>query len=119
MNRKITIYKDDTFRGTRQFLCEGRFDNDMLGIGENQLSSLRVPPGMQAQLFAYPGWKPPTTTITSDTAYVGDRWSDSTSSIIVRDLGNPAAKATLWKHDTYRGSNIKLSAGHHDIKTLL
>jgi hypothetical protein len=90
------IYTDRDFSGTSQSLGPGVYDADKLTIGEDALSSLKVPAGWSVTLFVDSAFHGRTKKFTQDTTYVGDDFNDVTSSLIVNGppLPEPAALTT-------------------------
>jgi len=80
----ITIYEHGDFGGRSQVLSEGRYDINELTIGDNALSSLRVPEGYRVTLYQH-SFEGPSVSYTGDTSWVGD-FNDETSSIVVERL---------------------------------
>lgn len=79
---KVAIYQHGYYTGLTKLLGIGRFNTDALGIGDNQLSSIRVPKNLRATLFADANFKGDTSIFTENSEYVGGM-NDLTSSIIV------------------------------------
>jgi hypothetical protein len=86
----VIIFVDDGYRGGSKRFDPGWYDLNALGIGNDQLSSARVPPGWTATLFWDAGfsgpWNHPPLVLASDTSYVGNDWNDQASSMIVAKL---------------------------------
>ena len=83
----IVIYEHANFQGASKSLGEGRyFDVNSLGIGNDRLSSLRVPQGMQVTLYEHANGTGRSKLFTQDTSYVGDDFNDITSSLKVENL---------------------------------
>ena len=80
--RKVTIYQDINYGGASQELIEGDYDVNALTIGNDQLSSLRVPKGMKVTLFEHGDFTGRSRTFTEDASWVDD-FNDITSSIKV------------------------------------
>ena len=80
--RKVTIYQDSNYGGASQELIEGDYDVNALTIGNDQLSSLRVPKGMKVTLFEHGDFTGRSRTFTEDAPWVDD-FNDITSSIKV------------------------------------
>ena len=68
----ITIYQDAYFGGASQLMTPGLYDMNSLQIGNDQLSSIKIPLGLRVTLFADENFKGNTKTFTADTPYVGD-----------------------------------------------
>jgi hypothetical protein len=85
----VIVYADANFAGARQELGPGQFDIGQLSIGNDTISSLRVPSGWTVTLYEHAGFQGRAKTFTSDTAYVGDDFNDLTSAIsVVAQPGN-------------------------------
>ncbi len=67
----VIIYSDANYRGISQELEPGRYDYDKLTIGQDSLSSLRVPAKMRVILYEHPGFTGQSKEFTSNTPYVG------------------------------------------------
>lgn len=81
---KVIIYQADSYQGGSQELSEGSYNFDSLvaGIGNDQLSSLKVPKGMKVTLYEHE-FAGRSKTFTEDAPWVGDDFNDLTSSIKV------------------------------------
>ncbi|UJX39185.1 beta/gamma crystallin family protein [Desulfovibrio sp. JY] len=77
------IYEHIDYGGSRQCLQEGSYNVDDLDIGNDMLSSIKVRDGNTVYLFEHKNYSGRRATVTSNHRYVGDRWNDITSSIIV------------------------------------
>lgn len=82
---KAIIYSDADYKGNVEFLMSaGDYNTDKLGIGNDQLTSLRVFSGSTVTLFEHGNFSGDFVDFTSDSANVGDYWNDKTSSIRVK-----------------------------------
>ena len=85
----VVIYEHANFQGASKTLGEGRyFDINSLGIGNDRLSSLKVPSGMQVTLYEHIDGYGRSKIFTQDAHYVGNDFNDLTSSIKVEKAGN-------------------------------
>lgn len=85
----VTIYSDK-FSGKSQQLAPGRYRASDLQIGTKQLSSLRVPPGMRAELFEDPNFNGLGLTIEEDRDFTGSKIFDNLyTAIMVEDIFVP------------------------------
>lgn len=84
----VIIYQDANFQGASQVLWPGRYDIDQIGIGNDQLSSVRIPQGWVVTLYEHGGSQGRTRKLTADTPWVGNDFNDITSSILV-EVPNP------------------------------
>lgn len=83
----ITVYEDAYFGGRGVMLDRGRYDVSDLtarGIGNDWLSSLRIPSGYTVMAYTDGGYGGEMVTYTSDVSYVGDALNDEISSIVVQ-----------------------------------
>ena len=87
-----TIYTDSNYGGSFQYLAPGNYDVGALKIGNDALSSLKVPTGVKVTLYKDSGFQNAIGTYTSDSLFVGNTINDQTSSIKV-EL-NPTPKDT-------------------------
>jgi hypothetical protein len=85
---KVAIFPDNNFGGTGQEIGVGSYDIKDLTIGNDKLSSLKVPAGYKVTLFSDGGFQGKSKTFTSDATSVGD-FNDITSSIKVERLLDP------------------------------
>lgn len=101
MSSKVVIYRHVNFGGASQELDKGSYNITDLAIGNDSLSSLRVPPGMRVTLYANAGFQGNSRVFTEDTAWVGD-FNDRTSSIKVETILTPVyqyhAETPVWRY---------------------
>ncbi len=86
----VVLYRDGNFAGAWQAMQPGRYDIGQLTIGNDQLSSLRVPPGWTVTVYDLRGFNGRARVFTQDTPWVGNDFNDIASSIIV-DAPQPVA----------------------------
>jgi hypothetical protein len=77
------IYAHWYYEGASQSLAPGNYDIGALTIGNDQLSSLKVPAGWTVKLYRDAGFQGTMRSFTSDTGFVGEDFNDQTSSIQV------------------------------------
>lgn len=89
----VTIYKDD-FSGASKNLLPGQYESYELGnVGNDQLSSIKIPKGMKVTLFEHGGFTGQKLVLTQDTragTLVANKFNDFTSSILVEAKPEPA-----------------------------
>lgn len=83
----VTLYARTNFSGVTAALGMGRTNLDVSGIGDNALSSLRVPPGMMVTLYSERDFQGAQRVYFEDTGDLGADWSDRASSVEIRMLG--------------------------------
>ncbi len=105
------IYQHNDYSGAGQALSAGQYNlNDIL-IGNDQLSSIRVPEGLQVILYQHADMQGNTRTYTADAPSVGD-FNDQASSILVEQV------ATIYQHSDYQGQSKTLKPGHYNMADL-
>lgn len=87
-NNKVMIYEHANYQGAGYELAEGSYDVNRMGLANDTLTSLQVPPGMKVTLYEHSGFTGRSKTFTQNTSYVGDDFNDSTSSIRVERVGS-------------------------------
>ncbi|MBK7826790.1 LamG-like jellyroll fold domain-containing protein [Nannocystis sp.] len=81
----VTVYQHENFGGASQALGVGKHDVSSLTIGNDQVSSIKVPLGLRAELWQHGGFKGDSWKYVSDAPSVRDA-NDQASSIIVESL---------------------------------
>lgn len=79
----VTLFQHASYGGGSQSFGLGRHDLAKLTLGDNQVSSILVPPGFKVTLFEKKGFAGKKKVIQGDTTYVGDDFNDIVSSLIV------------------------------------
>ncbi|WP_437498358.1 RICIN domain-containing protein [Sorangium sp. So ce1099] len=83
---QVVLYKDYRFQGTAQALGPGKYDMSSLtaagGVGNDKVSSIKVPPRWTVVLCQDSGFSGATKTLTADCSRLDD-FNDTTSSLIV------------------------------------
>jgi hypothetical protein len=106
------IYQHGHFGGLGQELGVGRYTMSQLTIGNDQLSSLRVPEGLVVTLYEHENFAGRSKSFVADAAWVGDDFNDITSSITVQTA------ATIYEHADYQGRGQKLIVGQYNMSRL-
>ena len=112
---KAAIYEHANYQGRSQELGLGKYDINHLTIGNDVLSSLKVPKGIRVTLYEHAGFQGRTRSFIADTAYVGNDFNDITSSIVVEEDGK---SVTIYEHANYQGRSQMLGVGKHDMGSL-
>ncbi|MCB9766391.1 MAG: hypothetical protein H6739_41835 [Alphaproteobacteria bacterium] len=94
----VTIYQHANFQGASQSLDVGRYDIGQLTIGNDQLSSVRVPAGYKVTLYQHADFQGASVSYTDDVTFVG-AFNDQTSSIVVERV-TPGGLPPIgsWEH---------------------
>lgn len=77
------VFKDRDYKSESQTLPLGRYNLADLDIGNETVSSLKVPPGLYVTLFDGPDLSGEKMTFFDDSPFVGEEMNDRTSSIAV------------------------------------
>ncbi len=110
-----TIYEGD-FSGRSASLRPGHYGPEELGIYTDDLSSVKVPQGLQVTLYEHRGFQGFSLLLKQDanTAYLRDNFFDNiTSSIDVVQVENVLPMVTLYQDD-FSGPSKQLPAGKYD-----
>jgi Peptidase inhibitor family I36 len=83
----VVVYQDADYQGASQELSAGSYDIHDLEFGNDQLSSLKVPPGFKVTLYEHANFEGQSISFTEDTPWVGDDFNDITSGIVVEFIG--------------------------------
>jgi len=83
---QVVLYKDYRFQGAAQALGPGKYDMSSLtatgGVGNDKVSSIKVPPGWTVILYQDAGFSGTSKTLSADCSSLDD-FNDRTSSLIV------------------------------------
>jgi hypothetical protein len=109
----VTIYADRNYGGASQRLSAGRYDVNQLAIGNDRLSSIRIPPGWSVILFAEAGFWGDALVVGRDLAFIGQTLDNRTSSILVE-----GPFVTIHSDRGFQGSSQLLRAGKYDVNQL-
>ncbi len=109
---RATIYEHGNYEGREQTLGVGSYEMGELSIGNDTLSSVRVPDGLRVNLFEDAGFRGRSRSFTSDASWVGDDFNDVVSSVSVEMV------VTLFENGVYAGRSQKLGVGVYDIDEL-
>ena len=77
------IYEHADYSGAAQCLQVGSYNVNDLEIGNDRLSSIKVRRGNSVILYEHKNFSGRKATVTKDLRFVGDKWNDIVSSIIV------------------------------------
>lgn len=106
-----TIYAGTDYGGSNQVLNVGRYDIDQLTIGNDQLSSLKVPEGLLVTLYEHRDFEGRTKKFAEDSSNVGD-FNNITSSISVELV------AKIFKELDCAGEYQYLPVGRYDLEDI-
>jgi len=81
--RPVKIYMHRDFKGKYQSLGIGSYNMAQLRIGNDQLSSMRVPRGYKVRVYEHANFKGRYRDFYGSSVFVGNQWNDKVSSIKV------------------------------------
>ena len=89
-----------------------------MDIGNDQLSSIKVPKGFVVTLYGDANFTGKTMTVTQDTPYVGNEFNDMTSSIKVEPISSDDKVVKIYVDANYQGKSQDLKAGNYNMNQL-
>lgn len=109
---KVTVYEHKDYGGRSQELPVGRYNMDQLSIGNDIISSIKIPTGVMITVYEHADFKGKTKIFTEDTTYVGKDFNDKISSIVVE------LAVKIFKDANYEGKSQTLPLGSYNTKKL-
>ncbi|CAM3595600.1 hypothetical protein G4177_13220 [Corallococcus sp. ZKHCc1 1396] len=106
----VVIYADGSFSGAYQSLWPGVYGRSRLAVSDNNISSLRVPPGWRVTLYDEE-LTGPSRVFTQDTTLTGDSFNNTASSVVVE------GPAVIYEHD-FHGRYQNLWPGYYTLSQL-
>ncbi len=83
--RAVTLFEHANYKGRRSKFGPGRWDIHQLGpVGNDRVSSLVVPPGMEVVVFEHAAFRGKRRVYRNNANFVGHAFNDKVSSLIVR-----------------------------------
>lgn len=108
-DKKATVYQHANYGGASQQLGLGSYDIHQLTVGNDQISSVKVPEGLRVTLYEHANFRGNHKILTSDTSYVGNDFNDKTSAILVEKV------ASFFEHASYQGNRLVLGVGRYNL----
>lgn len=112
--RSVIIYEDN-FSGESKRLVPGRYDYQQLGIRDNALSSISIPPGFRVQLFDHAGFEDRLMTLRADTDvdfFLTNLVNDKATALIVEEIPITEVTVTVYT-DRFQGASQELLPGRY------
>lgn len=111
VEKVVTLYKNGDYGGTSTKLGIGRYRMADIAVGNNALSSMKIPQGLMAIAYEYENFAGNYKVFFEDTPWLGDySKNDVFSSIIIKASGIVIPKKALNFGDT-----ISLKSYDHDL----
>lgn len=111
MISKVTIYSDTDYEGSAKLLDVGRYTASQLGIGDDKVSSVRVPAGMKATLYENSNFTGRTVICIANMPAIGKSANDRISSISIEEIGTP--KVIIYADSNFSGWSQELDIGSY------
>lgn len=115
IEKKSVIIYEDNFSGESRRLAPGRYDYQQLGIRDNALSSISIPPGFRVQLFDHAGFEDRLMTLRADTNvdfFLTNSVNDKATALIVEEI--PITEVTITVYtDRFQGASQELLPGRY------
>jgi len=104
----VTIYEGCDYSGTSRSIDAGDYRNiSSLGFGNDQMSSIKVPQGLEVTIFEHEKFKGDYARITQDIACFDRNWNDAVSSLQITSTGrlsNQADERDARSNDSRRSN---------------
>ncbi len=127
---QITVYKDCDYKGASQRLFVGEYRADQLGVGNDQISSIKIPNGLKVIAFQDNDFRGGSQTIKGDQNCLTGDWNDHISSIRVernyptntkpvndRNPGASKSMITVYEDNNFRGKSFQFAPkGNWNVK---
>ena len=85
----VTIYDQCNYGGRYKALAPGNYRTYQLGIGNDKLSSIRIPSGMKISLYEHDNYSGKSVTYTSNISCLASDWNKQASSVVVESDIDP------------------------------
>ncbi len=117
--QRVSVYEDCNYGGKGSLLCIGRYTLGQMGIGNDQLSSFRVPYGLKLTIYENDFFQGRSRAFTGDVYCLDRDWNDFASSVVVESTdnynnnnGNYGNSITFY-NDNYSGYSADLQPGNY------
>jgi hypothetical protein len=117
LTHQVLIYENKLFTGKVQALYPGSYDLADLTIGNDALSSVRVPSGWSVRLYQHSNYGGSSVYRTADVEDLRDlSFNDATSSVVV--TGPSETFPVVYQHGSYGGASQTLRPGLYNASDL-
>ena len=120
-NAMVTLYSDCNYRGAAKSLGAGYHRSYDLGIGNDQLSSIKVPYGWSITVYSDENFKGRSASYSGDVYCFNREWNDQVSSVLItrndggnnqgNNNNNPTDYVILYENENYTGRSVTLRPG--------
>jgi hypothetical protein len=115
----VTLFRDD-HSGVSKKLTVGKYTSSQLGIGNDMLSSIEVPRGLQVTLYEHDAFQGRSAVLRGNANtnfFVSNAFNDVTSSVIVEEVYSTQPTVTVYT-DNFDGGAQSLTPGRYALKDL-
>lgn len=84
---QVVIYEHEMYKGKSQTLEAGKYDMKQISIGNDMLSSIKIPKGYKVRLYEHANFEGKYKDYKNDATFIGWDFNDKTSSILVTKIG--------------------------------
>ncbi len=116
----VKIFSEERFKGRARVLKAGKYSYEQFqNIGDNNISSIRIPKGWKVKLYSDFDFRGPAVTYQLTKSTLGG-WNNRVSSLEViqdeiKEKGNySGAKVIIYKNPGYKGMHLELTPGFYD-----
>ncbi len=114
----VTLYENCNYSGRNQRLAPGNYRYYQLGIGNDKLSSMRVPGNLKVTIYEHDNYSGNSQTYYANTTCLPAEWNDKASSVVVERVqdqpdNNPKEDVTFYSDCSYRGITRTLKPGRY------
>lgn len=127
----VQLFTECNYSGRSATLSVGKYmatDLAALGLGDNSISSVRVPEGMKIDLFENDFYRGSSGALQVDSDCLVDRFNDVVSSVIVsgealntaqQEVQSDLPPVVVFDRCNFRGNGARLTVGDYTAKDLL
>lgn len=125
---RVVVFDQCYFAGSSGQLAPGRYRSENLVVGNDRISSLRVPNGFRVTVYQNNDFRGASRTFTGDQYCLDGQWNNQVSSIIVEGPGGNSGEVyppvtppgfsgvAVYKDSWYRGEHTIFYSGYHDLR---
>ena len=115
----VVLYDGDNYSGDFTYLNPGWYGEKIIDrlVGNNKISSVKVPNGWTVTLYDNKDFTGDKMTINTNQSNVGSL-ANRASSVVITDSQNHNTKAEFYEHANYGGRKLELAPGNYDAEYL-
>ena len=116
---QATLFREN-FSGPSANLSTGKYNYSDLGVGNDALSSIRIPRGLRVTLYEHANFEGRSAMMRSDADtefFMGNQFNDLTSSVVVEKIPAEDLQVTIYR-ENFSGTSKTFLPGRYDAFTL-